>query len=588
VVRLDRGRPGSSAALLFRYMLRRWDMLAVMLTLAVAASYASSLPPVFVRYAVDLGVSRGSLNVVVLYSLLSVGVAAASGLLNFVARYVSAKYSQEVVHKIRLEAFDAVLKQYMGFFDRLSVGQLISRITNDSERVANFLSMRVRMIAYSAMLLAFATYNMASLDLSLATVALAAMLVAVAVYARYSTVIRPLYDAIRQQLGVIASITTSDVVGIKTIKGLNIVEGELGRFKAENRRFVDLNVRAAKVRATYESSTILIFGLASAAVLLYGGYAVGRGELTVGGLTMFLTYVATLSRPMNMLGSSITDIQRALASGSRLFEIINSASKVVDKPGARELVNVRGEVEFVGVSFTYPSGRRALKNVNLRVRAGERVLVVGPPGSGKSTLLKLLLRFYDPDEGRVAVDGVDVRDVKLQSLRRWVGYVPQEPFIFSGTIFDNIALGNPGATLEEVVKAAEVAKIHSFIASLPKGYQTVVGERGIDLSGGQRQRIAIARALVRDPKILLLDDPVANLDAETERSLVEDLKEVLKGRTAVIVTQRLSLVPLADRVVVLNDGEVVEEGTHEELMSRKGLYYRLYTSMVGGGGEQAG
>ena len=585
MMRLERGRAGSSAAMLFRYMLSRWDMLTAMLALAVVASYTASLPPVFIRYAVDLGVTRGSLDTVLFYSLASVVVTAASGLLNFVARYVSARYSQEVVHRIRLEAFDAVLRQYMGFFDRLAVGQLISRITNDSERIANFLSMRVRMIAYSSMLLAFATLNMVSLDPRLAAVALVAMLVTVVVYARYSAVIRPLYDAIRQQLGVLASIATSDVVGIKTIKGLNIVGEELSRFGTENRRFVDLNVRAARVRANYETSTILIFGLASAAVLLYGGYAIGRGELTVGGLTMFLTYVATLSRPMNMLGSSITDIQRALASGSRLFEIIGSTSRVVDRPGARELTDVRGEVEFVGVSFTYPSGRRALKNVNLRIRAGEKVLVVGPPGSGKSTLLKLLLRFYDPDEGRIAVDGVDIRDIKLQSLRRWVGYVPQEPFIFSGTVFDNIALGNPGATLEEVVRAARIAKIHDFIASLPRGYQTVVGERGINLSGGQRQRIAIARALVRDPKILLLDDPVANLDAETEKSLVEDLKEVLKGRTVIIVTQRLSLVPLADRVVVLNDGEVVEEGAHEELMRRRGLYYRLYTSMVGGGGE---
>lgn len=581
---LERGRAGSSAAMLFRYMLSRWDMLTAMLALAVVASYTASLPPVFIRYAVDLGVARGSLDAVLLYSLASVGVTAASGLLNFVARYVSARYSQEVVHRIRLEAFDAVLRQYLGFFDRLTVGQLISRITNDSERVANFLSMRVRMIAYSSMLLVFATLNMTSLDPRLAAVALVAMLATVVLYARYSAVIRPLYDAIRQQLGVLASIATSDVVGIKTIKGLNIVGREVSRFDNENRRFVDLNVRAARVRANYETSTILIFGLASAAVLLYGGYAIERGELTVGGLTMFLTYVATLSRPMNMLGSSITDIQRALASGSRLFEVIGSTSRVVDRPGARELADVRGEVEFVGVSFTYPSGRRALRNVNLRIRAGEKVLVVGPPGSGKSTLLKLLLRFYDPDEGRITIDGVDVRDIKLQSLRRWVGYVPQEPFIFSGTVFDNIALGNPGATLEEVVRAARIAKIHDFIASLPRGYQTVVGERGINLSGGQRQRIAIARALVRDPKILLLDDPVANLDAETEKSLVEDLKEVLRGRTAIIVTQRLSLVPLADRIVVLNDGEVVEEGTHEELMSRRGLYYRLYTSMVGGEG----
>ncbi|MEM2551733.1 MAG: ATP-binding cassette domain-containing protein, partial [Sulfolobales archaeon] len=210
-----------------------------------------------------------------------------------------------------------------------------------------------------------------------------------------------------------------------------------------------------------------------------------------------------------------------------------------------------------------------------------------PPGSGKSTLMKLVMRFYDPDEGAILLDGVDVRNLKLSTIRNNVGYVPQEPFIFNGTIYDNVVLGNPSATFEDVVRATEVAKIRKFIESLPRGFNMIVGERGIDLSGGQRQRIAIARALVRNPKILLLDDPVANLDAETEKALVEDLKEILKNRTAIIVTQRLSLVPLADRIVVMNDGEIVEEGTHEELMRKRGMYYRMYISMMGESNESA-
>ncbi len=568
---------------LWRYMSERIFLLVALAVLVLLAAYAASLPPVFVRYAIDRGISAGSLSAVLLYSSLVVAFAAASGVMNFLARYVSARYAQEITHRIRLEAFEAVLRKYLGFFDRSSVGQLISRITNDSERVAGFLSDRLRMIFSAAGLLAFAAYNMLGLQPQLTAIAVASMLLVVAVYARYASIIRPLYDSIRQQLGVVASLTTNNLVGIKTVKGLNILGSEVARFGRENERFAEMNVRAARIRALYGNSTVLVFGISSALVILYGAYAIGRGELTVGGLVMFLTYLATLSRPLNMLGFSIAEIQRALASARRLYELVGSEEAVREDPRALTLERVEGSLKFANVSFTYPSGgRRALKGVSLEVRSGEKVLVVGPPGSGKSTLLKLVMRFYEPEEGAVLLDGVDVRRIRLSSLRRHVGYVPQEPFVFNGTLYDNIALGNASATPEEVARAAEVAKIREFIESLPKGFDTPVGERGVNLSGGQRQRIAIARALVRNPRVLLLDDPVANLDASTEKALLEDLREILKDRTAIIVSQRLSLVPLVDRIVVMNDGEIVEEGTHEELMERRGLYYRLYTSMVGG------
>jgi ATP-binding cassette subfamily B protein len=564
-------------------MVGNLPLLIPMIALVLLSAYVGSLPPVFVRYSIDRGIATGSISNVLLYTALLVGSTAAAGLLNFVIRYVSARYAQEVTHRIRLEAFDAVLRKYMGFFDRSSVGQLISRITNDSERVADFLSNRLRMIIYAASLLAFSAYNMFSLDPSLSAITVGTITLAVIVYARFSMIIRPLYEMARQQLGVLASVVSSDLVGIKTVKGLNIATSELRRFEVENDKFMDINIKAAKVRATYGNSTILIFGSASTLVLFYGAFATQSGVLTVGGLTMFLTYIATLSRPINMLGMSIADVQRALTSAKRLFELLESGENVPEKADAISLEKVDGLVEFSGVSFTYPSGKKALKGITIRVRPGEKVLIVGPPGSGKSTLLKLLMRFYDPDEGVILLDGIDIRNIKLSSLRQHIGYVPQEPFIFNGPIAENIALGNPNVSLDDIVRAAKIAKIHDFIASLPRGYETAVGERGVDLSGGQRQRIAIARALVRNPKIVLLDDPVANLDAETEKALIEDLKEILKGKTALIVSQRLSLVSLADRIIVMDDGRIIEEGTHEELMERKGMYYRLYTSMVMGG-----
>ncbi|MEB3757193.1 MAG: ABC transporter ATP-binding protein/permease, partial [Desulfurococcales archaeon] len=321
--------------------------------------------------------------------------------------------------------------------------------------------------------------------------------------------------------------------------------------------------------------------LAMSAMLFYGGKAIISNTLTVGELTAFLTYMLVMMWPLRALGFIIGDMQRTLAAANRLFEIIDSAPSTIDPIDAIELSDIKGEIVFEDVLFSYPSGKEVLKGVSFEVKPGEKLLITGHPGSGKSTILKLIARLYTPTKGRILLDGVDLNKVKQDSLRKIIAYVPQEPFIFNRSLRENISLAKPDASIGEIVRVARIAKIHDFINSLPEGYNTVVGEKGITLSGGQRQRIAIARALLANPKIILLDDPVSNLDAETEEAFVNDLKDILVDKTAVIVSQRLSLAKIADRIIVLSDGRIVEEGRHNDLLAMKGVYYELYNTMMG-------
>jgi len=550
------------------------------LAIVLLMSYTNGIIPILIREAIDGGITTGEYRVAVRYALIVLLVAVLNGAFSFSGRYLLVKAAQHAVYHLRMDAFKAIQRHRMEFFDKTYSGQLISRITNDTERITRFLSFRVRMFVYSIFLIIVSLYYMTRMNVVLTGVALITIAVVVALNTTYARKVRPIYDKVRHQTGVIASLSTGSIAGVKTIKALSVEENIQGKFSKENEELYSLNVEATKITALYGNAPFLIMGTAMSAMLYYGGRAIMANTLTVGELTAFLTYMLTMTWPLRALGFTIGDIQRSLAAASRLFEVIDSAPAEVDPPDAVELNNSKGEIEFRDVHLTYHTGKTVLKGLNLKIKPGERILITGPPGSGKSTLLKLIARFYEPDRGQVLIDGVDVRKIKTSSLRKTVAYVPQEPFIFNRSLRENIALAKPDASMEEIIRAAKIAKIHDFIASLPEGYETVVGEKGVTLSGGQRQRIALARALLLEPKILLLDDPVSNLDAETEEKLVGDLKDILEGKTALIVSQRLSMVKLADRVIVMVDGRVVEDGSPEELAKKGGLFIE----MLGRGG----
>ena len=563
---------------LLKYLVRgRALLFTLAIILVVLMSYANGIVPILVRRAIDSGVIPGNLDTAVYYGLLIIGATLLAGILSFTSRYILTKLAQETVYQLRMDAFLSIQRQSMDFFDNTLVGQLISRVTNDAERISRFISFRLRMLVYSLFLIAISIYYMYSMSPELTLIAAGAIVTVVFVMTRYGNLVRPIYDEIRHQTGVLAGIVTSSIAGIKTVKSLAIEDTIYSRFTSENDKYYDYSLKASKLSALYGNSPFLITGAAMSGMLYFGGQAIISGVLTVGSLIAFLTYMLTLTWPLVALGFSIGDIQRAVAASKRIFDIIDSKPRVREDPDAIELREVKGEIVFDNVWFEYRPGKPVLRGLSFRVEPGEKVAIVGPPGSGKSTILKLLLRFYDFQDGKILLDGIDIRRIKIDSLRRNIGYVPQEPFIFNRSIRENIALGNPDASMEEIVEAASIAKIHDFIESLPRGYDTLVGERGVTLSGGQRQRLAIARALVAKPKILLLDDPASNLDAETEKRLVEDMKKILEDRTAIIITQRPSLLKLVDRIVVVVDGRVVEEGTLDELLARRGVFYRLYS-----------
>jgi len=537
--------------------------------------------PIIAGRVVDITIVR-ALSELWPYAAAIMVLTLSTGGVSFIRAYLEEALAQRIVYRIRINIYGHLQDLSYSFYDKFDAGQIISRVTRDTEIIGRLLGFAFPNLIGSISTLVIVVTILLTTNLKLALIALAITPLIAMVSLTFNRYVRPLFERTWMGVSGMSAMIQETVSGFKILKTLG-AEGEIfKRFEKKNMEIYDMGMKTVTLSSLTWPSLGLIIGIGSAVIYWYGGVQVIGGEISLGQLVTFVMYLGMLVWPIMSVGFVLSRYAEAMVSARKIFEILDTEPEVKEKPGATELKSVKGAVSLKNVIFEYDKDKPVLKGISFEVKPGEKVALVGATGSGKSTIIKLIPRFYDPQEGCVLIDGVDVRDIKISSLRKNIGIVHQDVFLFPTSIRENIAYGKPNATQEEIERAAKAAKIHDFITSLPKGYDTVIGERGVTLSGGQRQRLAIARALLVNHSILILDDPTSSVDSETEKEIYESLKELIKDKSVFIVTQRLSTLKLSNRIIVIEGGEVVEDGTHEELMRKGGVYARLYMSQYAG------
>ena len=552
----------------------RWS-LVVSTVLAVGAQFAGMTIPWLTGKVIDDAIPDRDGRLLGLI----VGLVVVAGLVKAVLmlgrRLIAGRQALAVEYDIRNRLYSHLLRLSFRFFDRFQTGQLMSRATADLQHVRFFLGYGLIFLTQHILTVVGVTVILLVLDWQLALVALAITPAVLAVAFLFSRTSHPILREVQQRLGTVTASAEESIVGVNVVKSFAQENRVAGEFAGRVESLFEESVRATRNRALYSPILSALPLLAQAAVLVVGGRRVINGDLTLGAFVAFNVYVFMLVAPLRMLGMWVAQAQRTAASGERVFEILDEPEGVVDQPGAHDIPAGPGKVAFESVTFGYGPDRDVLHDIDLTIEAGRTVALVGSTGSGKTTLTALIPRFYEPSSGRVLVDGVDVRDVTRQSLRSSIGVVSQDPFLFSASIHENISFGAAHASAAEVEAAARAAQAHEFIGELPNGYDTVIGERGITLSGGQRQRIAIARALLIDPRILVLDDATSSVDARTEAEIRRGLQALLKGRTTFIIAHRLSTIALADEIVVIEDGRLAARGAHDTVLEQSATYRKI-------------
>jgi ATP-binding cassette subfamily B protein len=547
----------------------------------VAVLISNLLSPQFLQRAIDDGIVVGNQDAIVNAVVALLALALMRGVFSFLQTYLLEQVSQNVAFDMRNRLFNKLSDLSFSYHDQQQTGQLMTRVTSDVEVIRQFIGQGLLNLIAAIVTVVGVIAVLIATNWQLALVELASIPVIFALIGFFISKVRPLFGVVQSRIGALNTILQENLAGIRVVRAFAREPHEEKRYLEMNTALMDVNITINKRSSVAFPLTFLTVNVATLLVVLVGGLKVINGTLTIGTLVAFLSYLVVLIGPVFGIGFLATAISRAGVSAERVFEVFDARNDVEEKPNAVTLGAIRGDVEFRNVTFRFAGAEQpALDDVSLTAPSGTTVAIMGRTGSGKSSVINLIPRFYDPQKGSILVDGIDVRDVTLESLRANIGMVLQDTVLFSGTIRDNIAYGKPDASEEQIVAAAQAAQADAFIRDFPDGYDTVVGERGVGVSGGQKQRIAIARALLLDPRILILDDSTSAVDAETEFQIQRALDRLMKGRTSFVIAQRISTVRNADMIVLLDEGKIIAVGTHDDLLRDNELYGEIVDSQL--------
>lgn len=559
-----------------------------LLCISVVTAVDLALPLFFGRGVVDQTLmADGELRQLGLLALIGIGLVALKGLFSFGQVYLLSYVGQRSLHTLRADLFAHLMRLPVSYFQRTGPSEIVSRATHDIGVLQNALGAGIADLVQQTLLLVGIIGAIFWMNWKLALVTLVVLPASAWAVSNYGERIRRQSKRLNERIGRLTTLLNESIAGIRVVKAYTMEEAQRERFHRENERGFQASMKAVQASATMQPVVELIMVIGMMVVIGVGSVEVIQDRLTMGDLVAFLAYVAMAARPVGLITRTAVLLQQATAAADRVFQLLEEGREVPQVHDARPLPAVAGRITFRNVRFAYdPGGPEVLHGIDLEVAPGETVALVGPSGAGKSTLAALVPRFFDPTEGTVEIDGIDVRRVTLASLRRQIGLVPQDTVLFSGTVEENILAGRQGFTRKDVEEAARQANAHEFIVRLPQGYETVLGEGGLSLSGGQRQRLAIARALLGDPRILIFDEATSNLDNESESLVQEAFRRLKRGRTSIIIAHRAATIRLADRVVVMAGGRIVQDGRHAELLAQPGLYRRLFAELEAEDGWQ--
>jgi len=543
--------------------------------LAVGFTFLNLLPPYLMKILIDDAIGNANLSLLVWLTLSLASIYLLRALTAAGRSYLLGKLGQRIMVDLRRKLYEHLQVLSLRFYDKNETGRIMSRVMSDTERVQFFLTWGIQQFFMDILILIFVAVILFTMSWQLAIIVLTPTPILVIGTKLFSKKIHNVYHKAWRRWADLSAILADTVPGVTVVKAFSQERKEINKFNRKTHELYKVNVKISFMEGMFFPLVGFVMTLGAVSVWWFGGRQILSGTLTLGVLTAFISYTWSFYEPVGRLSNMSSVLLRATTSAERIFEVLDTRPEVHDPPNAVPLPQLKGHIKFHNVSFAYESGETVLRNINLEIKPGQKIGLVGPSGAGKTTLAKLILRFYDPTEGKITIDGHDLREVKQESLRRQIGIVLQEPFLFKGSIAENIAYGNPRAPPERIIEAAKAANIHDFILSLPEAYDTDVGERGHRLSGGEKQRVSIARALLRDPKILILDEATSSVDTATESLIQQALERLMENRTSIIIAHRLSTLRNADKILVIDHGEIIEEGSHEELIRLGGLYSRL-------------